>query len=87
MSGPQDAAASAQLQAFLEREQQVAQVQQMIATLTDVCWEKCISSPGSYLSGRESSCLENCAKRFIETTQFILQRASHKAQQGGHGGF
>jgi import inner membrane translocase subunit TIM8 len=83
----QDAQASAQLQAFLEREQQVAQVQQMIATLTDVCWDKCISSPGTYLSGRESSCLENCAKRFIDTTQYILQRASHKAQQGGHGGF
>ena len=32
----QDAAASAQLQAFLEREQQVAQVQQMISVLTDV---------------------------------------------------
>jgi import inner membrane translocase subunit TIM8 len=86
MSG-QEAQASAQLQAFLEREQQVAQVQQMIATLTDVCWDKCISAPGTYLSGRESSCLENCAKRFIDTTQYILQRASHKAQQGGNGGF
>ena len=83
----QDAAASAQLQAFLEREQQVAQVQQIISVLTDVCWDKCISSPGGSLSGRESSCLENCAKRFIDTTQFILQRASHKAQQqGGMGG-
>jgi import inner membrane translocase subunit TIM8 len=83
----QEAQASAQLQAFLEREQQVAQVQQMIATLTDICWDKCIASPGNYLSGRESSCMENCAKRFVETTQYVLQRAAHKAQQGGQGGF
>ena len=56
---------------------------QMIATLTDVCWDKCISSPGSYLSGKETSCLENCTKRFVEATQFIMQRAQHKAGAGG----
>lgn len=70
---------SRELQAFIEREQQLAQVQQMIATLTEVCFEKCVSSPGSYLSSRETSCIENCAKRFVDTTQFILQRAAHKA--------
>jgi hypothetical protein len=52
----------------------------------DVCWDKCISSPGSYLSGRENSCIENCAKRFIDATQYILQRAAHKAQDPS-GGF
>lgn len=70
---------SAELQQFIARESQVAQVQQMISTLTDVCWDKCVSSPGTYLSNKESSCLENCTKRFVEVTQFILQRAAHKA--------
>lgn len=83
MASAGDKAPSKELQAFLEREQQLAQVQQMIATLTEVCFEKCISSPGSYLSSRESSCIENCAKRFVDTTQFILQRAAHKAEGGG----
>lgn len=59
---------------------------QMIGTLTDVCWDKCISSPGNYLSSKENSCLENCAKRFIETTQFIMQRAAHKAGEASSGG-
>lgn len=62
------------------REQQVAQVQQMVATLTDLCFDKCISSPGTYLSSRETSCMQNCALRFVDATQFILQRAAHKAQ-------
>lgn len=57
----------------------------MIATLTDVCWDKCMSSPGSYLSSRESACIENCAKRFIDATQYILQRAAHKAQDPSSG--
>jgi mitochondrial import inner membrane translocase subunit TIM8 len=81
-----DKGPSPELQSFIEREQQLAQVQQMIATLTDVCWDKCVSSPGAYLSGRETSCLDNCAKRFVDATQFVLQRAQHKAQAGAGGG-
>ncbi len=76
---------SQELQAFIEREQQLAQVQTMIATLAEVCWDKCVSSPGSYLSSRESSCIENCAKRFIDSTQYILQRAAHKANDPSSG--
>ena len=86
MAGAQKAP-SRELQQFIEREQQLAQVQQMIATLSDVCFDKCISSPGSYLSSRETSCMENCAKRFIDATQFIMQRAAHKAGEAGDGGF
>ncbi len=78
---------SAELQQFIQRESQVAQIQQMVATLTDVCWDKCISSPSSYLSSKETSCLENCAKRFVDATQYILQRAAHKAGGAGEAGF
>ena len=78
---------SPELQQFLARESQIAQVQQMISTLSDVCWDKCISSPGSYMSSKETSCLDNCAKRFVETTQFILQRASHKASESSGSSF
>ena len=89
MAAPEQHAASAQLQQFIEHEQQVVQVQQMIAKLTEVCWDKCISSPGAYLSSRETTCLENCSKAFIDSTQYILQRAAHKASEmgAGSGGF
>lgn len=74
-----DPSVSPELQQFIQHQSQVQQVQQMISTLTDVCWDKCISSPGNYLSSKETACLENCTKRFVEVTQFILQRAQHKA--------
>jgi import inner membrane translocase subunit TIM8 len=74
---------SAQLQQFIEKEQQLAQLQSMIAQLTDLCWDKCISSPGAYLTPKETTCLQNCAKRFIDSTQYILQRAAHKASESG----
>ncbi len=43
------------------------------ARAVQVCWDTCVQSPGSYLSSKESTCLENCARRFVETTQYILQ--------------
>lgn len=80
MAPPENPQVSPELANFIQRESQVAQVQTMIAGLTDVCWDKCMTgSPGSYLSSKEQTCLENCARRFVETTQYILQRAAHKS--------
>lgn len=79
---------SPELAHFIQRESQVAQVQAMVAGLTDVCWDKCMTSaPGTSLTSKETYCLENCAKRFVETTQFILQRAARGAGGNELGGF
>lgn len=79
---------SPELANFIQRESQVAQVQAMVAGLTDVCWDKCMSGQaGSSLTSKETYCLENCAKRFVEVTQFILQRATRGAGGGELSGF
>ena len=39
----------------------VLQLQQTISRLTDECWDKCVSSPSTYFSGKENACLDNCA--------------------------
>jgi Tim10/DDP family zinc finger len=44
--------------------------------MAQTCWDKCMGSPGNYLSSRETACFENCAKRFLETTQLIMQVTS-----------
>jgi mitochondrial import inner membrane translocase subunit TIM8 len=62
------------------------QIQQTVARVTEVCWDKCVGYPGRSLSGRESSCMADCAKRFIETTQFIVQRFQAKAGAGADAG-
>ncbi|KAG2489583.1 hypothetical protein HYH03_011865 [Edaphochlamys debaryana] len=73
---------SQELQQFIQQESQLAQVQSMVATLTEVCWDTCVQAPGSSLSSKEQSCLENCARRFVDATQYILQRAAHKSDNG-----
>jgi hypothetical protein len=43
---------------------------------------------GNYLSNKEKSCLDNCARRFLETTQFVVKYYQSKARAGGgEGGF
>ncbi|EIE26012.1 mitochondrial inner membrane translocase [Coccomyxa subellipsoidea C-169] len=82
MSGSEEKI-SPELQQFLLNEQAKAQMQQTVARLTDTCWDKCVGTPGRSLGSREEACLSDCAKRFIETTQFIIQRFQQKASAGG----
>ncbi len=81
-----DKQGDAELQRFVQEEQAKAQLQHTISELTATCWEKCIGTPGRYLSSREEACLSDCAKRFLDTTKFIMQRAQAQQQSSG-GGF
>ncbi|THG11450.1 hypothetical protein TEA_005514 [Camellia sinensis var. sinensis] len=40
-------------------------------TVRGKCFEKCITKPGSSLSGSESSCTSRCVDRYIEATGII----------------
>ena len=69
----------------------LSKIQQTVARITDVCWDTCITgTPGRSFSSKESACMSECAKRFIETTQFVIARFQSKAREdaaGGGGGF
>lgn len=60
---------------WVQQEKQKAVLNELVGKLTDVCWDKCITgTPGSKFSSGESSCLTNCAQRFLETSSLILRR-------------
>ncbi|CAD6245852.1 unnamed protein product [Miscanthus lutarioriparius] len=67
-----------------KQEQQKAMMNEMVGKLTSVCWDKCITSaPGSKFSSGESTCLTNCAQRFLDMSMLIakrfeMQRTLHK---------
>ncbi|KAJ6374562.1 hypothetical protein OIU78_030130 [Salix suchowensis] len=66
---------SAELERFLNQEKERAMVNEMVAKLTSACWDKCItSSPGSKFSSSESSCLTNCAQRYMDMSLIIMKR-------------
>ncbi|XP_035308200.1 putative mitochondrial import inner membrane translocase subunit Tim8 A-B [Cricetulus griseus] len=67
-------AAEPQLQRFVEVEAQRQRAQLLVHHMTELCWEKCVGKPGPRLDGRAEVCLVNCVERFIDTSQFILNR-------------
>ncbi|KAK9518322.1 hypothetical protein VZT92_023632 [Zoarces viviparus] len=70
----QAASADPQLQHFIEIESQKQRFQQLVHQMTEVCWDKCMDKPGPKLDSRTDMCFVNCVERFIDTSQFILNR-------------
>ncbi|KAK1318328.1 Mitochondrial import inner membrane translocase subunit TIM8 [Acorus calamus] len=70
-----NSANSAELQRFIEQEKEKAMVSEMVGKLTDVCWEKCITStPSTKFSSGEQTCLTNCAQRYIDMSAITMKR-------------
>nr|CAD7197222.1 unnamed protein product [Timema douglasi]CAD7401356.1 unnamed protein product [Timema poppensis] len=63
-----------QLQQFIEIETQKQKFQFLVHGLTDICWELCIDKPGSRLDNKSEHCLNNCVERFIDCSNFVLNR-------------
>jgi mitochondrial import inner membrane translocase subunit TIM8 len=60
---------------ILQEEQKKAMVGEMVFKLTSVCWDKCITStPGSKFSSGETTCLTNCAQRYLDMSMLIAKR-------------
>ncbi|CEP14279.1 hypothetical protein [Parasitella parasitica] len=69
---------------FLEAEQAKARVQQTVHSLTDNCWDKCISKVNNKLDRSEEACLANCVDRFLDTSMFIVKRLEDLRNTGMH---
>ncbi|OVA09623.1 Tim10/DDP family zinc finger [Macleaya cordata] len=57
------------------QEKERAMLNEMVAKLTDACWDKCITgTPGTKFSSGESTCLSNCAQRYMDMSMIIMKR-------------
>ncbi|XP_051119256.1 mitochondrial import inner membrane translocase subunit TIM8-like [Andrographis paniculata] len=66
---------SAELQQFLNQEKQKAMVNELLGKITSSCWDKCITgTPGSKFSSSETSCLTNCAQRYMDMSHLVMKR-------------
>merc|ERR1711920_1142493 len=55
--------------------QQVSSLQTMefLKTVRDKCYAACIPKPGSSLSSREETCLDNCMDRYADAIKTVTQ--------------
>ncbi|XP_071499992.1 mitochondrial import inner membrane translocase subunit Tim8 A-like [Diadema setosum] len=65
-----------ELARFINLESQRQKFSQLVYALTDTCWEKCVADLrlGNRLENKTETCLVNCVERFIDTTNFIVNR-------------
>ena len=73
-SNPGGQAVDYELQQFVQVEESKARFQGMAKQFTNICWEKCIDKPSSKFDSRTESCLKNCVERYLDTTNFIVNR-------------
>ena len=70
------------LQVALLQEQSRAAVTAAVAKLTELCFAKCVTSPGQKLSSSETSCIQNTAERYLDSSVFVMTRLM-KSQGAG----
>ncbi|KAI0392577.1 Tim10/DDP family zinc finger protein [Xylariaceae sp. FL0594] len=65
----------AELRQFLQAENQRARMQATIHSLTDVCFNKCITGTikSNKLDKGEETCLANCAARFFDISNLTMK--------------
>jgi import inner membrane translocase subunit TIM8 len=63
------------VQDVIIEEQQKALVQQAIAKITSIAWDKCSADkPGTQLSSFERSCMENVATSYLDASVFLVRK-------------
>jgi import inner membrane translocase subunit TIM8 len=63
-----------------QEEKRKAMFNEVVSKLADVCFDKCVTRPADSLDRYESACLSNCALRYLETGQVIMQRIGRMNQ-------
>jgi len=70
------------LMQFIEAETQRQRFQQLVHSLTNNCWDICMTgTPGSKMDGKTQTCLSNCVNRFIDASAFIVKRLESVGKQ------
>ncbi|CAF2611492.1 unnamed protein product [Rotaria sp. Silwood2] len=70
--------ADAQLASFIEQENQKQHFQSIVHTLTDKCWDLCSLNISSRLDGKSERCLTDCIERFLDTSNYIINKISQE---------
>ena len=75
--GSSSAASSsaAEMQQVILEEQQRVLIQQAIAKITALAWDKCSASkPDAELSYKEKDCIKNVTRAYLDTSMFVVHR-------------
>ena len=75
-----------QLAKVLRTQMAVKTMKEIVESMTEKCFVKCVSKPGKAISSSEQTCMTNCSKNFMEAHTIVsksLVEASQKYANSG----
>lgn len=75
-----NAADKREMEGVLQAQAAMEMIMGRVSKISDVCWRTCMDKPKDSLTSKQRSCVENCAERYFDTSFFIQQRMTQKAQ-------
>ncbi|XP_076337661.1 mitochondrial import inner membrane translocase subunit Tim13 [Tachypleus tridentatus] len=59
----------------------VANAQELLQKMTEKCFKKCISKPGTSLDNSEQKCIAMCMDRYMDSWNLVSRTYSNRIQQ------
>lgn len=69
------------IQNQISQELAVANATELVNKITDNCFEKCISQPGSMLSNGEEGCINQCLQKYMRSWNVISKAYIARIQE------
>lgn len=64
----------------VRRELQEKQVEELVQTMADKCFAKCVHKPGKSLSSSEQHCIAKAMDRYLEVMTVVFRTLASKAE-------
>jgi len=84
LGGNLEGIADPQLRSFIEKETHKQKFQVLVHGLTEQCWDKCMDRPSTRLDHKTEMCLLNCVERFLDTSNYIINRMERSSDLMGN---
>ncbi|XP_015589436.1 mitochondrial import inner membrane translocase subunit Tim13 [Cephus cinctus] len=62
----------------------VANAQELLTKMTEKCFKKCISKPGTSLDSSEQKCVAMCMDRYMDAFNLVSKAYSNRLQRERH---
>ncbi|KAF2881839.1 hypothetical protein ILUMI_24340 [Ignelater luminosus] len=62
----------------------VANAQELLTKMTEKCFKKCITKPGTSLDSSEQKCIAMCMDRYMDSWNLVSRTYSERIQKERH---
>ncbi|XP_071954754.1 mitochondrial import inner membrane translocase subunit Tim13-like [Antedon mediterranea] len=83
-SGKLDSSQREQLMGQVKSQIALANAQELLQKMTDKCFKKCITKPGTSLDNSEQKCIAMCMDRYMDAWNTVSRAYNQRLQKERH---